>query len=95
MNNIDIEKEAGRLLAQRDASMHPVWVRAPRAGQVEHYSGLARGKLYQLEALGLIKTASLKPRGAVRGVKLFNLSSLLTYVESCTRDQAIDSAGQN
>jgi hypothetical protein len=62
----------------------PIWVRAPKGGQTEHFTGLSRGKMYALEAAGLVKTASLKPPGAVRGVKLFSLKSLLGYVQSCT-----------
>jgi len=73
-----------QLLAERDASLRPIWVRAPKSGQTEFYSWLSRGKLYQAESMGLIKTASLKPPGAIRGVKLFHLESLLKYVESCT-----------
>jgi len=84
MNNKNAKKEAGKLLAARDEALRPVWVRAPKPGQVEYFSGLGRGKMYQAEALGLIKTASLKPPGAIRGVKLFHLESLLKYVESCT-----------
>lgn len=84
MNNKSVEKEANKLLAARDEALRPVWVRAPKPGQVEYFSGLGRGKMYQVEAMGLIKTASLKPPGAIRGVKLFHLESLLKYVESCT-----------
>ncbi|MCL4181177.1 MAG: hypothetical protein KJ072_25960 [Verrucomicrobia bacterium] len=83
MSTKNIQQRVESLLAERDAAQQPVWVRAPRAGAVEHYSGLSRGKLYQIAALGRIKTASLKPPGAVRGVKLFQLRSLLDYVESC------------
>ena len=83
MNYKNAQSKAKELLAERDEALRPVWVRAPKPGQVEHYSGLGRGKLYQAEALGYVKTASLKPPGAVRGVKLFNLASVLKYVESC------------
>lgn len=83
MSDDKIKKKLAQLLAERDEALRPVWVRAPKPGQVEHYSGLGRGKLYQVEALGYVKTASLKPPGAVRGVKLFNLASVLKYVESC------------
>ena len=75
-----------KLLAERDAALLPIWVRAPRSGQTERFTGLSRGKLYQAEAMGLIKTASLKPTNAIRGVKLFNLQSLLRYVESCSTE---------
>ena len=85
--NDKINKKVEQLLAERDEALRPVWVRAPRPGEVEFYSGLGRGKLYQAEAAGKIKTASLKPPGAVRGVKLFNLQSVLEYVESCANQE--------
>ena len=37
-----------------------------KPGQTEFYSGLGRGKMYQLEKLGLVRAASLRPRVAVR-----------------------------
>jgi hypothetical protein len=83
MDNKNIKQRIERMLAERTASSLPIWVRAPKSGQTEFYSGLTRGKLYQVEAAGLVRTASLKPQGAVRGVKLFDLQSLLRYVESC------------
>jgi hypothetical protein len=85
MNDQKIENKVKQLLAECDEASRPVWVRAPKPGEVEFYSGLGRGKLYQAEAAGHIKTASLKPPGAVRGVKLFNLKSVLDYVESCSK----------
>jgi hypothetical protein len=94
--NTNIEKEASQLLAQRDEKNRPVWVRGPKGGEVEHYSGLGRGKLYQLEKDGLIRTASLKPRGAVRGVKLFLLQGLLDYIDKCSSQlpEKINSGGE-
>jgi len=85
IKNDNIRNKAEQLLAERDDGLRPIWVRAPKAGQCEYHSGLGRGKLYQLEAAGVIKSASLKPVGAVRGVRLFNLKSLLAYVESCAK----------
>ena len=60
----------------------PVWVRPPQPGKFEYFSGLSRGKMYQAEALGYVRSVSLKPPGAERGVKLFNLQSLLDYIDS-------------
>ena len=80
MNNMDTTEQ------ERGAELRPIWVRAPLAGRTEFYSGLSRGKMYQAEALGLVKTASLKPPGATRGVKLFHLGSLLAFVERCATE---------
>jgi hypothetical protein len=86
MSTKNVEQKVGQMLGERDGALRPIWFRAPKSGQVEHFSGMAKGKLYQLESLGLIKTASLKPPGAIRGVKLFQLQSVLDYVESCSKE---------
>lgn len=70
---------ATELLHERDGSL-PIWVRAPRRGH-EHFSGLTRAKLYHLAGLGVIQTRSLREPGRVRGVRLFNLSSILDFIE--------------
>ena len=60
----------------------PVWIRAPRGGEVDHYCGLARAKLYELASRGLIKSVSLAERGQNRGTRLFNLQSILDYIDT-------------
>ena len=85
--SMNTTNKVNELLAERDGAYRPVWVRAPRAGGTEHYTELSRGKMYALEAAGLVKTASLKPPGAIRGVKLFNLKSLLAYIETCATEE--------
>ena len=82
MNSKIVEKTT-QLRSERDTANRPIWVRSPKSGQTEYFSGLSKGKLYQLEQAGLVRTASLRPNGAVRGVKLFDLKSLLDYVDSC------------
>lgn len=76
-------EKTNQLLSERDNANRPIWVRSPRSGQTEFFSGLSKGKLYQLEQAGVVRTASLRPKGAIRGVKLFHLQSLLDYLESC------------
>lgn len=76
------------LLSDRSADALPVWVRAPRGGGVEHYSGLGRSKLYELATTGRIRSVSLRDGGAVKGVRLFCLSSILNYVAKCEQEQA-------
>lgn len=82
MNDIRTQRQLEALLGERDAASRPVWVRAPKDGAVEHYSGLGKGILYALEAEGVIKSACLKRPGAVRGVRLFQLQSILDYIAS-------------
>jgi hypothetical protein len=86
MNDIDtkIQRQLDALLGERDASSRPIWVRAPKDGAVERYSSLGKGTLYALDAGGFIKSACLKRPGAVRGVRLIHLQSILDYIASKT-----------
>jgi len=68
------------LLAQRQRDL-PVWIRAPKFGH-EHYSGLSRAKLYQLAAEGHIRSCSLREPHQTQGTRLFNLASILAFIES-------------
>ena len=68
------------LLAERKGNL-PIWIRAPKFGP-EFYTGLTRPKLYDLAARGLIRTCSLREPHQVQGTRLFNLQSVLDYIES-------------
>lgn len=57
------------------------WIRLPAGRQREFHSGLSRAHIYALIKAGAVKSASLKPRGALRGVRVVHLRSLLDYVE--------------
>ena len=70
---------ATELLHEREGTL-PVWIRSPRRGH-EHYTGLSRAKLYKLAGLGVIQSRSLREPGHVRGVRLFNLRSILDYID--------------
>jgi hypothetical protein len=64
----------------------PKWIRTPTKGVCE-WTGLSRGKIYQL--IGgkspKVKSASVTSEGRIRGVRLINLQSLLDYIDSCYR----------
>ncbi len=92
MKSNEHKKRAANLLAEHEGGM-PIWVRAPAKG-LEPYTGLSRGRMYALHRDGLVRTASLKPKGAVRGVRLFNLRSLLDFIASC-EDSGASSANTN
>ena len=62
----------------------PVWVRAPVTGP-EHYTGLTRAKLYQLDHEGKIRSVSIQEPGQSRGCRLFNLESILRFIEQCEK----------
>ncbi len=73
------EPERKAFAAERRADL-PVWIRAPANGQ-EHYTGLTRSKLYELSWAGLIRTSNPRAPGAVKGCRLFDLASILDYLE--------------
>jgi hypothetical protein len=78
------------LVKERDGGL-PIWIRAPVRGP-EHYTGLTRAKLYQLVAAGLIESASLREPGQIKGVRLFNLASILLYIEQHAAPQGVSRA---
>ena len=55
------------------------WMRVPDAVR---YSGMSRAKLYQLMAEGKIKTASVRQKGNLRGLRLFSGESIDAFLES-------------
>lgn len=56
----------------------PEWIRVDDA---VHVSGLSRSKIYELIKDQKIKSFSKKERGAVRGIRLIFLDSLLDHIE--------------
>ena len=67
-------------IACRNDALFPVWIRAPRSG-AEHYTGLSRAKLYELTGKGHIRSVSIREPGQLRGVRLFELASILQFIE--------------
>ena len=78
------------ILADRETD-HPVWVRAPKTGP-ERYSGFSRAKLYDLAGRGLIRSVSIREPGQTRGTRLFNLSSILEFIDRCEAEASKHSA---
>ena len=74
--------EKARELLNEALDGRPVWVRPPKGG-LERFSGLGRSKLYQLAAERRIRSVSLRSPGQVKGCRLFNLASILEYIERC------------
>ena len=60
----------------------PVWIRPPKSG-LEFYSGFSRAKLYELAGTGAIRSVSIRELGQVKGTRLFNLASILAFIEKC------------
>ena len=57
------------------------WIRLPKPKALEPHTGLTRAFLYDLIKRGAIRSASLKPSGAIRGVRLIHLGSLLAFIQ--------------
>ena len=70
----------------------PVWIRAPKQGGVDSYCGLTRSKLYELASRGRIKSVSLKEPHQIRGTRLFNLPSILRYIDSMNKPDRVAEA---
>lgn len=68
-------------LAADRVGLRPIWIRAPKQGHEPH-CGLTRAHLYSLAQRGLIRTSCLRDPGALKGVRLFHLPSILAYIES-------------
>jgi hypothetical protein len=83
--NSDRRGQAGdrarQLLTDRDGVL-PVWIRAPKYGP-EYFSGFSRSKLYELYSQGKIDSRSIREPGQVKGTRLFNLRSILDFIETC------------
>jgi hypothetical protein len=67
------------LLADRERG-RPVWVRAPKSGP-EFFSGFSRSALYEAWKNGEIRSVSVRQPGKLRGLRLFDLESILNYIE--------------
>ena len=65
----------------------PKWIRTPSNGVCE-WTGLSRGKMYQLIGgeTPKVRSVSVAGEGKKRGVRLVELESLLNYINSCDPD---------
>lgn len=80
-----------RELLQDQANGLPVWIRSPKQG-VEFYTGLSRAKLYELAGAGKIRSHSIREPGQVKGTRLFNLQSILDFIERGAQESAVQLA---
>lgn len=74
-------RKLNELLQDRDGPL-PVWIRPPKAGP-EFYTGLSRSKLYLLGKERKIRSVSIREVGQIKGTRLFELKSILDFIESC------------
>lgn len=68
------------VLTQDLPAPHERWIRLPARGPCP-FCGLTRAHLYQLINEAKIKSACLRKPGALKGVRLIWLPSVLDYIE--------------
>lgn len=81
-----LSAKATELLNDRNGIL-PCWVRSPKAGP-EHYTGFSRAKLYSLAGEGKIRSVSIREPNQTKGTRLFNLASILAFIEKCEQGAA-------
>jgi hypothetical protein len=89
-NTRPLSSKAAELLQDRTDN-HPCWVRSPKIGP-EHYSGFSRAKLYELAGTSAIRSVSIRQPGQIKGTRLFNLASILAFIEKCEQGAADEAA---
>lgn len=62
------------------AAYRPEFFRLPPPGKRDPYFGLSRGWYYKAAAASEIKMVAVRQRGALRGVRLVVLDSVLAYI---------------
>lgn len=77
------EKTLSAQITTPNGSTLPAYVRMPQPGGACPITGLRRGALYELAREGKIKTATIRRKGSMRGIRLVNVESLLLFVNQC------------
>jgi hypothetical protein len=85
-NTRPVSAKARDLLSDHQSNGLPVWIRPPRNGGVEFYSGISRSKLYELAGKGRIESRSIREPGQIKGTRLFLLSSILNFIANCGQE---------
>lgn len=88
------EQTLAEITARPNAAALPAWIRMPLPGCPCPITFLRRGALYALAAQGKIKTATIRKKGSLRGIRLVNVESLLRYVESCADEPSPAMVGE-
>jgi hypothetical protein len=94
MKTRSIVQEKVAALTAQDTG-RPEWVRLPKPGRRCIHTGLSRSTLNELvipcevnNFLPPVKSAVIKKRGAMRGIRLVSYDSLMAHIESlCTVDE--------
>jgi hypothetical protein len=79
------QDRVNELLGERQGRL-PVWIRSPKSGP-EFYTGFTRSKLYEAASKGYIRSVSIRQPGQIKGTRLFELNSILAFIEKCEAQQ--------
>ncbi|MFZ4765937.1 MAG: hypothetical protein ACOYMN_13385 [Roseimicrobium sp.] len=91
LNPLSQEALAATANSQRNPAPLPVWVRLPPNGTAEPFTGLRRSAIYRLIEEGKVRSAVIRSkRGALRGVRVLHLGSVLDYLDSCADEPRAD-----
>jgi hypothetical protein len=74
-------KPAARAVENASNRALPLWIRAPVRGP-EFWTGFSRSKLYELDKKGKIRSVSIREPGQRKGTRLFELKSILAFIDS-------------
>jgi hypothetical protein len=66
-------------IVEDPARLQPRWLKVPAAVS---YSGLSRAKLYLLLASGEIRSASVRIKGAIRGIRVIDRESIDEFLSN-------------
>jgi hypothetical protein len=72
-------RKLNELLQDKEGPL-PVWIRPPKSG-CDYWCGLSRSKLYLLAQERKIRSASIREPGQIKGTRLFELRSILDFIE--------------
>jgi hypothetical protein len=77
------------LTPTNEMAILPVWVRLPSPGKIDPITSLPRSSMWELvqRSNGRIRTVSLRKAGAVKGTRLINLQSLLSFLDGVTGEE--------
>lgn len=70
----------------------PEWIRIPAPGKAEPLTGLRRNVLYDLVNARAVRSVALRKPGAIRGVRLIETRSLLSYLDRLASEQSNEPA---
>ena len=84
--------EKARELLNTQQNGKPEWIRAPRGGGVEFYTGFSRARLYQGAKDKEFRSVSIRKPGQTKGCRLFHLQSILDFIAQCEQDAVKEGA---